>query len=359
MKWLPEELHPADIIRVKIGSVYHYGIFVSEEEVIAFGYPPVNILGQKDSDVRVVSTDIDVFCAGAFVERGVMDVSEKKKALAPDEVIARARARVGEGGYSLLHNNCEHFVNECVFGERRSEQEDKARERYNKRPLFAVFFAEIPEDLKVGKLYPKSRNRELLLTGNPAVKRQRYAVWKLLEEAVSRSFGYAFESLDFRKTREGKWTVPEFYFSLSHTEGACAVVVSNAPCGVDVENVGRRRETYEKAPEKLRKLETRILSPAEKEADSGEVLAFSEELMRFLTRWTQKESIFKAYDGKKYIPDQIDPAKYLRKTCRIPGNPELLLSASGDQLELFTLYRVRDGKTERIALSELEEQEVR
>ena len=37
MKWSPEELHPGDIIRVKIGSVYHYGIFCSEEEVVAFG----------------------------------------------------------------------------------------------------------------------------------------------------------------------------------------------------------------------------------------------------------------------------------------------------------------------------------
>ena len=40
MKWEYKDCRYGDIIRVKLGSVYHYGIFVSDDEVIAFGLPP-------------------------------------------------------------------------------------------------------------------------------------------------------------------------------------------------------------------------------------------------------------------------------------------------------------------------------
>ena len=106
-------------------------------------------------------------------------------------------------------------------------------------------------------LCPRERSREIFLSGNKEVKKQRYAVWKLLERAVSRCFGYSFTDLHFHKSREGKWSADEFQFSLSHTETAVAVVVSNAPCGIDVEDSERRGEYYGKHPEKLPKLISR------------------------------------------------------------------------------------------------------
>ena len=39
-----------------------------------------------------------------------------------EEVIVRARSRVGENRYCLLTNNCEHFCEWCLRGEARSEQ---------------------------------------------------------------------------------------------------------------------------------------------------------------------------------------------------------------------------------------------
>ena len=39
-----------------------------------------------------------------------------------DEVVHRARSRVGEDRYDLLTNNCEHFCEWCVCGEHRSYQ---------------------------------------------------------------------------------------------------------------------------------------------------------------------------------------------------------------------------------------------
>jgi hypothetical protein len=41
-----------------------------------------------------------------------------------DEVVRRARLRLGEDRYSVLTNNCEHFCEWCVRGEHRSYQVD-------------------------------------------------------------------------------------------------------------------------------------------------------------------------------------------------------------------------------------------
>lgn len=118
------------MIRVSIGTVYHYGIFVSENEVIQFGLPPIPENIRDSADIRVISTDIDTFSCGKIVERAVFTFSEKLRKFPAPEIISRARSRLGEGGYSLLHNNCEHFANECVFGVKRSLQEDEARNRW-------------------------------------------------------------------------------------------------------------------------------------------------------------------------------------------------------------------------------------
>jgi hypothetical protein len=43
-------------------------------------------------------------------------------AYTPEEIVRRARARLGENDYRLLTNNCEHFCNWCVSGVSHSAQ---------------------------------------------------------------------------------------------------------------------------------------------------------------------------------------------------------------------------------------------
>jgi hypothetical protein len=43
-----------------------------------------------------------------------------------EEVIRRARSRIGENAYRLISNNCEHFCEWCLRGEHRSEQVERA-----------------------------------------------------------------------------------------------------------------------------------------------------------------------------------------------------------------------------------------
>ena len=145
MKWIYRECQYGDIIRVKLGSVYHYGIFVSEDEVIAFGLPPTAENLKHQQDIKVLATDIDVFSCGNMVETAQLTFKEKRRRQSPDKTVSAARARIGEGGYNLIHslrnrtneydpknNNCEHFVNEIVFGEKISEQELEVRRKWQR-----------------------------------------------------------------------------------------------------------------------------------------------------------------------------------------------------------------------------------
>lgn len=130
MKWAYTDCAVGDIIRVKLGSVYHYGIFVSEDEVIAFGLPPTAENLSNPQEIKVLSTDIDVFSCGRQIEVARLSMKERLKRRSPEKTVALARGRIGEGGYNLIHNNCEHFVNEVVFDDKKSEQEQAVRDKW-------------------------------------------------------------------------------------------------------------------------------------------------------------------------------------------------------------------------------------
>lgn len=114
MKWHQADPKPGDPVRVKVSFYYHYGIFVSESSVIQFGLP--DDPGRPGAQIRVLSTDVYTFLHGGTLEVGQPDRAERKTLRLAGEVIAAAQSRIGEGGYDLLENNCEHFMYECLFG---------------------------------------------------------------------------------------------------------------------------------------------------------------------------------------------------------------------------------------------------
>src|SRR5882762_11990443 len=66
----------------------------------------------------VEETTLDRFARG----RPVWVRSDAPPTFSSRELIHRARSRVGEDGYRLLTNNCEHFCEWCLHGEHRSYQ---------------------------------------------------------------------------------------------------------------------------------------------------------------------------------------------------------------------------------------------
>lgn len=131
MTWTVDTPECGDLVRTKVRFYHHYGIFVSPERVIQFGLPddPMRPAG----DVRVLATDVYTFLQGGELEVAKPDREERKEMRSPKAIVAMAESRIGEGGYDILHNNCEHFMNECAFGEHRSSFVQDVRERLRQK----------------------------------------------------------------------------------------------------------------------------------------------------------------------------------------------------------------------------------
>jgi hypothetical protein len=54
--------------------------------------------------------------------RPVRIIDHRESRYSPEEIVRRARSRLGENDYRLLTNNCEHFCNWCLSGVSRSTQ---------------------------------------------------------------------------------------------------------------------------------------------------------------------------------------------------------------------------------------------
>ena len=78
----------------------------------------------KRNIAKVEMTSLEEFASG-----DTWQIKEHANAAFSGQDIALcAKARVGEQKYNLLINNCEHFCNECVFGEHVSEQVQNAKQ---------------------------------------------------------------------------------------------------------------------------------------------------------------------------------------------------------------------------------------
>ena len=131
MEWTVNSPKFGDIIRTKVTFYHHYGIFINESRIIQFGLPD-NVYTPAE-EIKVLATDIYTFLEGGELEVGKPTRQELKNMRSPEEIVKLAESRLGQGGYDILHNNCEHFVNECAFGEHNSEFLSSVRNKLRKK----------------------------------------------------------------------------------------------------------------------------------------------------------------------------------------------------------------------------------
>ena len=231
MKWTLKTPEYGNMIRVHAGSIYHYGIYVSDDEIIQFGLAPIARPNMKDCDVEVCVSNIDTFLCGNFLEVGEPEKKDQKKLRSPDAIVFEARSRIGEKNYNILYNNCEHFVYRCVLGEHYCSQTENVRELFKAFPIVDVYTAEIPDDIRIGNVYPSAKNKEIHSADDLSVRKSEYVSWKLLEYALDRTFGKKIKKISFEKPQgaDGKWTCDTCEFSISYINGICAVVLSRKP----------------------------------------------------------------------------------------------------------------------------------
>lgn len=186
-----------------------------------------------------------------------------------------------------------------------------------------VFYSEIPDGECNFDIYPESRRAETNSVRNERLRKEKACAWKLLELAVE-SLGMSFRELDFVKNESGKWVSDKICFSLSHTDRAVAVAVSERTVGVDIEKVSDRAKRVAK----------KVFSQPELDACEGEENLYTTRL------WTQKEAIFKTLDERVFSPQRIVISNYSTSTKDIEMNGEkYVISVAGECAEKAEFYR--------------------
>lgn len=139
----PQRFQRGDLLEVPRTLFTHFGIYLGDNRV-AHLIPDILpvltadthqiqemvtntrlLLGvlSKRASIRVDS--VEDFAYGAGILLNAMDRAVRRSPLSGEEVARRAERLVGSVSYSLLWNNCEHFVTFCRYGTAQSLQTDK------------------------------------------------------------------------------------------------------------------------------------------------------------------------------------------------------------------------------------------
>jgi hypothetical protein len=122
-EWTYKAPVSGDHIRVDRGLYTHHGIHISEDEVIHFSSEDDDNLAGTDN--KVLQTNLDGFLRGGKLEVKIYTEEEIEDLYHADAIVSWARACLGDDGYNLVFNNCEHFANYCTLGRHHSHQVSK------------------------------------------------------------------------------------------------------------------------------------------------------------------------------------------------------------------------------------------
>ncbi|GAF63064.1 cell wall-associated hydrolase [Psychrobacter sp. JCM 18903] len=113
MSFFNRQLKAGDhLITERLGYTHH-GIYLGKNKVIHYSGLAA---GLRAGPVEV--TDLIVFSQGksTYVQQ------HESRKFSHRQTIKRARSRLSEDKYNLLLNNCEHFINWCIYGKASSPQ---------------------------------------------------------------------------------------------------------------------------------------------------------------------------------------------------------------------------------------------
>ncbi len=156
----------------------------------------------------------------------------------------------------------------------------------------SVFIAQIPRKTNVTALSHPLRQSQIDSCKSDKVKEEKFYVWKLLEYAVFNLFNKPLTDFNITLNKTGKWLSNGFEFSLSHSNGVVAVAISPYPVGVDVELIKKPNvNVYGKVFNDKQLIEFNRL-PEDEKAEY------------FITKWANKESVFKSENKPIFIIDK-------------------------------------------------------
>jgi len=125
-----EPLVGAHILSPRRGYLHH-GIYVGDGRVVHYAGLAYGLYQAPVEEVSLAQ-----FARG----RGIW-ARWRRPAFERSEIVRRARSRVGEARYRILHNNCEHFCEWCVHGEARSYQIERLMSSRRALAIIVVLIA--------------------------------------------------------------------------------------------------------------------------------------------------------------------------------------------------------------------------
>ncbi|XP_029382032.1 lecithin retinol acyltransferase-like [Echeneis naucrates] len=139
----PHRFRRGDLLEVRRTLFTHFGIYLGDDRV-AHLIPDILpvltadsrqiqemvtntrlLLGVLSKRASVRADSVEDFAYGAGILLNAMDRAARRSPLSGEEVARRAERLLGPVSYSLLWNNCEHFVTYCRYGSAQSLQTDQ------------------------------------------------------------------------------------------------------------------------------------------------------------------------------------------------------------------------------------------
>ncbi len=160
-----------------------------------------------------------------------------------------------------------------------------------------VSFDDVPQSTPM----PILRQIEVDEIKNSAVRQEKTNSWNLLCFAIADCFNLNPACVKFYKNDFGKWCTDDFYFSISHTQGAVAVAVSSIPCGIDIEKISHFSQKCQDV-NFAQNLAKRINHTFTTDID-------------LLKCWTKRESTYKIDGNGIFIPSQNYQGEVKYKTA--------------------------------------------
>ena len=112
------------LVTKRVGYTHH-GIYIGDKKVIQ--YSGFSGKGFNTNDVIPIDSynrsSIEIVSLENFTRGNKYWIDEHTDATySPDEIVKRAYKKLAETKYNVVFNNCEHFVNYCVYGIKYSKQ---------------------------------------------------------------------------------------------------------------------------------------------------------------------------------------------------------------------------------------------
>ncbi|XP_035699314.1 phospholipase A and acyltransferase 3-like [Branchiostoma floridae] len=128
------DCEPGDLLEFPRSSYSHWAVYVGGRRVIHLSGENDGISDGLGNPAKGASISGKMFEKAQIMEDLFWDVvgdsmvkinnyQDRSKAVpSGDEIVDRARSRLGETGYNVLWKNCEHFATWCRYGVEQSQQ---------------------------------------------------------------------------------------------------------------------------------------------------------------------------------------------------------------------------------------------